>query len=157
MNPKSSNSCKRQRERVAQIRERFILRITREFEQNFGATSLLREFKRYLMLTTSLVLANFLQKKFSLFLRRVLCSVLSGRQSGDPRFMGNQIFLFSHVHDKINNIFFHSITLLKIYYLSHSKTTAKFVQKKSNVANQSSTERLGSLCANLGSLLNSKF
>lgn len=73
MNPKSSNSCKIQRERVAQIRERFILRITREFEQNFGATSLLREFKRYLLLTTSFVLANFLLKKFSLFLRRVLC------------------------------------------------------------------------------------
>ena len=73
MNPKSSNSCKRQRERVAQIRERFILRITREFEQNFGATSLLREFKRYLLLTTSFVLANFLLKKLSLFLGRVLC------------------------------------------------------------------------------------
>lgn len=156
MNPKSSNSCKRQRERVAQIRERFIPRITREFEQNFGATSLLREFKRYLLLTTSFVLANFLLKKFSLFLRRVLCC--SVVDSGDPRFMGNQNFLFfSHVHDKINNIFFHCITLLKIYYLSHSKTTAKLVQKKSDVANQSSTERLGSLCANLGSLLNSKF
>lgn len=155
MNPKSSNSCKRQRERVAQIRERFIPRITREFEQNFGATSLLREFKRYLLLTTSFVLANFLLKKFSLFLGRVLCC--SVVDSGDPRFMGNQNFLFSHVHDKINNIFFHSITLLKIYYLSYSKTTAKLVQKKSDVANQSSTERLGSLCANLGSLLNSKF
>ena len=152
MNPKSSNSCKRQRERVAQIRERFIPRITREFEQNFGATSLLREFKRYLLLTTSLVLANFLLKKFLGWV--LCCSVVD---SGDPRFMGNQIFLFSHVHDKINNIFFHSITLLKIYYLSHSKTTAKLVQKKSDVANQSPTERLGSLCANLGSLLNSKF
>lgn len=73
MNPKSSNSCKRQRERVAQIRERFIPRITREFEQNFGATSLLRESKRYLLLTTSFVLANFLLKKLSLFLGRVLC------------------------------------------------------------------------------------
>ena len=152
MNPKSSNSCKRQRERVAQIRERFIPRITREFEQNFGATSLLREFKRYLLLTTSLVLANFLLKKFLGWV--LCCSVVD---SGDPRFMGNQIFLFSHVHDKINNIFFHSITLLKIYYLPHSKTTAKLVQKKSDVANQSPTERLGSLCANLGSLLNSKF
>lgn len=155
MNPKSSNSCKRQRERVAQIRERFILRITREFEQNFGATSLLREFKRYLLLTTSFVLANFLLKKLSLFLGRVLCCSVVDR--AEIRGSWGIRFFFSHVHDKINNIFFHSITLLKIYYLSYSKTTAKLVQKKSDVANQSSTERLGSLCANLGSLLNSKF
>lgn len=155
MNPKSSNSCKRQRERVAQIRERFILRITREFEQNFCATSLLREFKRYLLLTTSFVLANFLLKKFSLFLRRVLCCSVVDR--AEIRGSWGIRFFFFPTFMTRSITFFHSITLLKIYYLSHSKTTAKLVQKKSDVANQSSTERLGSLCANLGSLLNSKF